>query len=160
MGEEVRNILSAQYDNVLHSRNTIIEYIKTMSIENFTTENSSFGRGSVRNLLVHICDTYAAWIGVRALNLKHDFKSFSEYKNIEDCASYFSQIDEYINTFLHKFESDYQTEIKIYRDGETLKLTPLRLFTHTITHEFHHKGQIMSLSRHLGYIPVDADIIR
>ena len=160
MGKEVRNILSAQYDNVLYSRNTIIEYIKTMSIEDFTSENSSFGRGSVRNLLVHICDTYAAWIGVRALNLKHDFKSFSEYKNIQDCIGYFHQIDEYINTFLHKFQSDYQTEIEIYRDRETFKLTALRLFMHTITHEFHHKGQIMSLSRHLGYIPVDADIIR
>ena len=160
MGEEVRKMLSAQYANVLYSRNTIIEYIKMMSIENFTAENSSFGRGSVRNLLVHICDTYAAWIGVRALNLEHDFKPFAEYKNIQDCIGYFHQIDEYMNIFLHKFESDYQTEIKIYRNRETLRLTPLRLFTHTITHEFHHKGQIMSLSRHLGYIPIDADIIR
>ncbi len=38
--------------------------------------------------------------------------------------------------------------------------TPFELFTHVITHEFHHKGQVLSLSRHLGYIPVDTDIIR
>ncbi|MCB0535444.1 MAG: hypothetical protein KDD14_24780 [Saprospiraceae bacterium] len=37
---------------------------------------------------------------------------------------------------------------------------PLRLFTHIVTHEFHHKGQILSLSRHLGYTPVDTDIMR
>jgi uncharacterized damage-inducible protein DinB len=35
-----------------------------------------------------------------------------------------------------------------------------QIFTHVITHEFHHKGQILSLSRHLGYTPVDTDIIR
>ena len=40
------------------------------------------------------------------------------------------------------------------------EFTPLQLFTHTITHEFHHKGQVMSMSRLLGYVPVDADIIR
>ncbi|MDN3587916.1 DinB family protein [Pedobacter aquatilis] len=160
MGEEVKNMLLTQYDNVLYSRNTIIEYVKLISIEDFTTENSSFGRGSVRNLLVHICDTYAAWIGLRGLNLPIDFKPFSAYDNIQDCVAYFNQVDEYVYAFLQKFEYDYQQEIEIERNGDILKISPLRLFTHTITHEFHHKGQIMSLSRHLGYTPVDADIIR
>ncbi|WP_231459054.1 MULTISPECIES: DinB family protein [unclassified Pedobacter] len=160
MGEEIKNTLTSQYAYVLYSRNTIIEYIKTMSIEDFLTENSSFGRGSIRNLLVHICDTYAAWIGLRALNIQQEFKPFSYYKDIADCITYFEEIDSYINTFLHKFEGSYETEIEIQRNGDILKISPLRLFTHTITHEFHHKGQIMSLSRHLGYTPVDADIIR
>ncbi|RZK68975.1 MAG: hypothetical protein EOO92_22520, partial [Pedobacter sp.] len=38
--------------------------------------------------------------------------------------------------------------------------TVTSLFTHVITHEFHHKGQIMSMMRLIGYIPPDADIIR
>ncbi|WP_316735015.1 DinB family protein [Pedobacter aquatilis] len=160
MGKEVKSTLLSQYDSVLFSRNTIIEYVRTISADDFIKENSSFGRGSVRNLLVHICDTYAAWIAMRALNLSIDFKPFTHYKNIQDCITYFNQIDEYINTFIQKFEFDYQQEIEIHRNGETLRISPLRLFTHTITHEFHHKGQIMSLSRHLGYTPIDADIIR
>ncbi|MCB0624495.1 MAG: hypothetical protein KDC43_11415, partial [Saprospiraceae bacterium] len=35
-----------------------------------------------------------------------------------------------------------------------------RLFTHVVTHEFHHKGQILSLTRHLGFVPVDTDVMR
>ncbi|WP_423227985.1 DinB family protein [Sabulibacter ruber] len=29
-----------------------------------------------------------------------------------------------------------------------------------ITHEFHHKGQIPSLGRHLGFVPDDTDVVR
>ncbi len=50
--------------------------------------------------------------------------------------------------------------MELDKNGAILMVNPLQLFTHVITHEFHHKGQIMSLSRHLGYTPVDADIIR
>jgi len=32
--------------------------------------------------------------------------------------------------------------------------------THVMTHEFHHKGQIMTMGRMLGYTPPDADVIR
>ena len=34
---------------------------------------------------------------------------------------------------------------------EPWSITPLWLLTHTETHEFHHKGQIVSVARHLGY---------
>jgi len=36
--------------------------------------------------------------------------------------------------------------------------TPLQLFTHVLTHEFHHKGQIMTMCRILGYTPVETDV--
>jgi len=153
-------MLEQQYGFVLFSRNTMLEYIKTISAEDFVTDNSTFGRGSIRNLLVHICDTYSAWIGERTLGYNINYASFETYKNLDDCISYFDKVDGYMHQFFEKLKSDHEQEIDIFRNGETLKISPLRLFTHVITHEFHHKGQIMSLSRHLGYTPVDADIIR
>ncbi|HEO8418505.1 TPA: hypothetical protein VBX77_000466 [Yersinia enterocolitica] len=30
---------------------------------------------------------------------------------------------------------------------------------HSITHEFHHKGQIVAMLRSLGYIPKNTDIL-
>jgi len=153
-------MLNQQYDLVLSSRATILDYIKTISEEDFLSENSTFGRGSIRNLLVHICDTYASWIGERALKKEINYKPFDEYSTFADCIAYFDIINNYIEKFLNAFENDYQTDLEITRNGKIVGLSPLKLFTHVITHEFHHKGQIMSLSRHLGYIPVDADIIR
>ncbi|RSK47607.1 hypothetical protein EI291_14730 [Hymenobacter rigui] len=36
----------------------------------------------------------------------------------------------------------------------------LHVFTHIIRHEFHHKGQMLNMSRQLGCTPVDTDAIR
>jgi len=153
-------MLKQQYDFVLSSRNTLLTYIGSISEQDFLTENSSFGRGSIRNLLVHICQTYSAWISERALGIKQEFLPFENYLTLSDCQNYFNQVDEHIGLFIEKFKGNEQQEIELKRNGEILIVNPLKLFTHVITHEFHHKGQIMSLSRHLGYAPVDADIIR
>ncbi|WP_316830837.1 DinB family protein [Pedobacter aquatilis] len=153
-------MLKQQYEFVLMSRNTMMEYVETISEEDFLRENSSFGRGSIRNLLVHICDTYASWIGERALKKEISYKPFNAYQNFNDCRAYFEIIDNYISEFLSKFSADYISALSISRNEKIIGLSPLKLFTHVITQEFHHKGQIMTLSRHLGYIPVDADIIR
>ncbi|TKC09723.1 DinB family protein [Pedobacter frigoris] len=34
------------------------------------------------------------------------------------------------------------------------------IFTDVITHEFHHKGQAMTMARLLGHIPPDTDVMR
>lgn len=153
-------MLKQQYDFVLSSRNTLLTYIGTISEQDFITDNSSFGRGSIRNLLVHICQTYCAWIGERALGIEQDFLPFESYQTLSDCKTYFKQADAYISLFIEKFSGVEQQEMELERNGEIIQVNALKLFTHVITHEFHHKGQIMSLSRHLGYTPVDADIIR
>ncbi|NMN38170.1 DinB family protein [Pedobacter sp. SG918] len=153
-------MLKQQYDFILSSRNTLLTYIGSISEQDFLTNNSSFGRGSIRNLLVHICQTYCAWIGERALGIEQEFLPFERYQTLHDCQAYFNQVDDYIGLFIEKFKGNELQEMALNRNGEILKVSPLKLFTHVITHEFHHKGQIMSLSRHLGYIPVDADIIR
>ncbi|WP_431292977.1 DinB family protein [Pedobacter sp. P26] len=149
-----------QYDFILSSRDILLNYIRGISEQDFLTNNSSFGRGSIRNLLVHICQTYCAWIGERALGIEQEFLPFENYQTLQDCQTYFSQADEYIGLFIEKFKGNELQEMELHRNEEILKVNPLQLFTHVVTHEFHHKGQIMSLSRHLGYVPIDADIIR
>ena len=44
--------------------------------------------------------------------------------------------------------------------GKAGEAEAFRLFTHVVTHEFHDKGQILSLTRHLGFVPVDTDVMR
>jgi uncharacterized damage-inducible protein DinB len=43
-------------------------------------------------------------------------------------------------------------------DGYHDSATPLQLFTHVMTHEFHHKGQLLSMFRILGHVPPDTDV--
>ena len=149
-----------QYEFVKSSRKVLLEYCKTLSEQHFLIENSNFGRGSIRNLLVHIGNTYEFWIGRESLKKNIKFAEYHSVKNVTEAEIFFQHVDllveEFINFYAEKNTVDIQTEVH----GKVIIASSLKLFTHVITHEFHHKGQILSLSRHLGYIPVDTDVIR
>ena len=82
--------------------------------------------------------------------------------DVEAVRQLFRGVDELVTAYCARVESTGQLPAKLTVPGRPapLILTPLALFTHVITHEFHHKGQLLSMSRQLGYQPVDTDIIR
>lgn len=154
------SLLNSQYLWVKASREVLLQYCATLSEEDFIRENSSFGRGSIRNLLVHIANTYEFWIGKHALHRSMDFTAYSSVKNIRDAVELYSAVDKLMDDFIHTVEANPFAALTISLNQRTHSTSPLQLFTHVITHEFHHKGQILSLSRHLGYVPIDTDIVR
>lgn len=149
-----------QYAFVQFSRQVLLDYCKTIMPEDFLTENSNFGRGSIRNLLVHIGTTYEFWLGKHALPQEITFTEYSSGTSAEEAEAYFASIDTLVEEFIRVYADSYSEEMEIHLGPKTITASPLKIFTHVITHEFHHKGQILSLSRHLGYVPVDTDVLR
>lgn len=157
----MKSLLEAQYQLVQSSRSVLLHYCETIVPLYFIQENKGFGRGgSIRNLLVHIGTTYQYWIGKHALGKEMAFAEYEQFNSVDECRSFFISIDELISEFLVYFEGNYTESRSSIRNEKITTATPLEAFTHVITHEFHHKGQILSISRQLGYIPVDTDIIR
>ncbi|UYQ93382.1 DinB family protein [Chitinophaga horti] len=145
-------MMQLQYDMVKGSRQVLLDYCATLSDAHFLQPCEGFGRGgSIRNLLVHICNTYQGWIGQDALQQELPFTPYEQVQNIDDARQLFAEINLLLADFFARYP-DPQARI-----GDS---TALELFTHVITHEFHHKGQILSISRHWGHIPVDTDIKR
>lgn len=153
-------LVRKQYEFVRESRQVLFDYCRTLSPTDFTNQNSSFGRGgSIRNLLVHIANTYEFWIAATALRKGIHFAPYDTHHSIADVVFLFEHVDGFMAEFMERLEQP-EEEIIYEHYGEERAVTLLRLFTHVITHEYHHKGQILSLSRHLGYVPVDTDIMR
>jgi len=157
---DMQHVLLLQYEMVRQSREILLKYCDTITAADFCASNSTFGRGSIRNLLVHTGNTYEFWLGKQALQQSLVFTAYETVANVEDCIRFFQIIDALVAAFIAKFSGDYMSEINVHVNSAPAKASPLKLFTHVITHEYHHKGQILSLSRHLGYIPVDTDIMR
>lgn len=147
-----------QYQLIQASRKLLLDYCTTISNEDFIKTNSGFGIASIRDLLVHIANSYQAWLG-RALKNETFPVPYEKVPSIKEAEQLFCTVDEMMVQFFELVAKENPKTLGVLRNGETLQLKPLRLFSHVITHEFHHKGQILSLSRHLGYIPVDTDII-
>lgn len=157
--KSISEYCETQYELVKGSRIVLLEYCRTISADNFIKENTSFGRGgSIRNLLVHNVNTYQFWIGNVALKKSIVYTPYESCNNIEQVTEIYNSVDIFFREFIS--ETDFDSEIEFTINGSKGYATPFKLFSHVITHEFHHKGQILSLSRHLGYKPIDTDIMR
>lgn len=150
-----------QYDFVREARKVLFAFCKTISSGDFVKKNSSFGNGgSIRNLFVHIANTYDFWITKCGLNKNVVFTEYESKENIQDIIDLFDTIDISVFEFIEFFKNHEIKNIDFKIDGVINNAHPFKLFSHVITHEFHHKGQILSLGRHFGYVPADTDIIR
>lgn len=157
----MKEVIETQYKMIRGSRNVLLDYCDSITPEHFITENGGFGRGgSMRNLLVHNGTTYQYWIGGHALGREMIYPIYDSIVTVKDIRNFYKNIDALVTEFIEHFKDDYNNPISTERDGKIITATPLEVFTHVITHEFHHKGQILSISRQLGYLPVDTDIMR
>ncbi|MCF8238796.1 MAG: DinB family protein [Saprospiraceae bacterium] len=150
-----------QYDLVRSARQVLLDYCATLSPEDFVRQAPGFGKGgSVRHLLVHNIHCYEHWIARRALQLDRSITVADTIKSVVDCRVVYAEMDILMATFLDQLEEKEDGLFTMTIRDRSMRVDGLKLFTHTITHEFHHKGQILTLSRQLGYTPVDTDIMR
>lgn len=160
LGQKNTMILRQQYELVKSARKALFDYCATMAPAHFVEEHSTFGRGSIRNLLIHNLNTYQWWIGKNALQREVGFTPYESVTDVAATIVHFDAADAFMEDFFSQFDGRESEPVSASLREKTFLSTPLELFTHAVTHEFHHKGQILSLSRHLGYLPVDTDIIR
>ena len=156
------DVLFKQYELICERRETLFKFCESIQPPHFVTNIENFGSRSMCYLTVHIANTYTFWIADFAGIEKRTLVAADKVSSVSDVRQLFTDTNHVVNLFLSKYQTDYEAAIvnKVPMREFELSLTPLQLFTHVITHEYHHKGQILSMSRQLGYTPVDTDIIR
>jgi uncharacterized damage-inducible protein DinB len=153
-------LLSKQYELIKSSRLVMLAFIEMQASHQFISPIAEFNGSNLRYLLVHTANTYKHWLGNFGLCESLVFTNENEVKDIQAIRELYTEVDELVNTFLERFASSIEEPVINQLRGKELTLTPLQLFTHVITHEFHHKGQLMTMCRLLGHIPPDTDVIR
>lgn len=153
----IKSLMLQQYEWVKDSRTVLQDYCASISPEKFIQPVEGFGRGgSIRNLLVHVTNTYQYWIGTHCLRRQ---QAFTEYDNIPDvihCRKLYYAVDTLMTEFLDYFQNDFFTDIT----SSNANASAAKVFMHVTSHEYHHKGQILTMSRIVGYTPIDTDVIR
>ncbi len=157
---QMEALFTRQYALLQGARGVLLDYCDTLAPDDFTREVPGFGRGSIRNLLVHTVNTYRHWLELFARNQPVAFTEPEAVREAAAARRLFAQADAAVGEFIRCFREGYDTPITGQLRGQTVTATPTTLFTHVVTHEFHHKGQILSMSRHLGYLPPDTDVLR
>jgi uncharacterized damage-inducible protein DinB len=154
-------VLKKQYALLQGSREVVLNFIETEVGADLNTPVPAYEGSTIRYLLVHAANCYLQWLGYFALKLPFDFLDDHNFTSISSIRTLFIQADETMNTFLENFAAEIEIPINsTLSRNRQVTASPLQLFTHVFTHEFHHKGQIMTMCRLLGHTPPDTDVIR
>ncbi|MEK3904801.1 DinB family protein [Paenibacillus sp. FSL R7-0179] len=147
------DVFKGQYEMIQRTRESLFRYCESMSPTDYVKEIESFGGVSIRSLHAHVADCYRIWLGIRALGKSLPKLNVESVDNIEKMREMFKNTDELVYEFLDDFKIKWDPTVQASWQSDSVELTELWLFTHTITHEFHHRGQIVKMGRQLGYIP-------
>ncbi len=153
-------LMKQQYELIKGSRAVLLDYCGTISPENLSRIKPSFGPGSISYLLGHISNCYLFWIAETCLKREVTYIDYQQLPSFPEQRKLFVFIDQMMYEFFTWIDNERPISIQFNAGEFEGKASALELFTHATTHEFHHKGQILTLSRQLGYTPADTDIMR
>ncbi|WP_099157676.1 DinB family protein [Virgibacillus ndiopensis] len=155
------DVLARQYDWIRQTRELLFQFCEVMTLEDYTKDIDSFGGDSIRDIHVHVAECYQHWLGNIAMKKGINPVKPDSINSVADLRHVFKETDRLVEAFLQEYEGRWDLTISrtVSWQEKPIEYTTLWLFTHTITHEFHHKGQIVKMGRLLGYIPPDTDLI-
>ncbi len=150
-----------QYKLVQSARGAMFDYLATIPFDKLHVSVEGYQNKSVCYLLNHVAVCYLSWLTEFALKNPLMTNDETAWQTMNDVKTFYTEADDCVYNFLAAF-NDKNTMITGYKKRQelTLTLSVLQLFTHVITHEFHHKGMILNITRQLSYTPVDTDVIR
>lgn len=155
-----------EYEWVKQTRKELLALCHEIKSEDLTRQIEGFGKQSIQETLVHIAECYIAWLGSfillqtkKPITPKEKLIQFS----LEEIKQRFSQADLFVNEVFESYAEQMDVPINKsipWRESSgVISMTPRKLLVHTITHEFHHKGQIVAMARQLGYVPPNTDVL-
>lgn len=157
--EMTNELFAYQYEQVQSSRKVVLDFCESFR-EGDYTRGLTFDDKSICNLHVHTANTYQGWIMTIARKLQVKRYKDPDYQSIHAVKELFQQVDDMVFTFIQDSSDTWLETLEAEIRGKNYNLTRAQIFTHVMTHEFHHKGQILMLARQMGYSPPDTDIIR
>ena len=144
-----------------NARPRMLENLERLSAEDFVRELPAIGWGSIRNSLAHLPSSEHFWISrILQRDAEASFGRYEDYATVADVRAKWEEVASETKRFLRGLSPEQLTEVKTYQftDG-TMDLRIDCVVHHILTHEFHHKGQLMMALRTLGHEPQETDLL-
>ena len=155
------NLLHIQYASIRESRQIVLQFLQEQIKDQLNTPLKPFNGKSIAYLYLHIANTYFAWAGNFALGDATAYYDQDATVSQIQLQNIFENVDELMFRFSDRFANQPEAIVKGFKWPEKyIETNAFGIFTHVISHEFHHKGQAMTMARLLGHIPPDTDIMR
>ena len=140
----------------------VFDHAEKLPTPLFVKEMEGFGIASVRNLLAHILYCEAGWVHALQDDLPYAEWKYADYPTVASLREARKQVFAETLAYLDGL-SEAQLNATVARrpKGWTKPLrSPAFILHHILTHAFHHKGQVVTMFRMLGYPAPDTDLQR
>jgi uncharacterized damage-inducible protein DinB len=156
MGNEFQTV----YGWMIRTRATLLDFLGGLPWETLARPAPDVGRESVRGMLLHIAGCYRWWIEYFAGAKAPPSDTDEPVADLPAIQAEFAAVDRIVGSFAAERSASPDTPFTLEHPGLHAPFTTTArwLFTHTTTHEFHHKGQIVMLCRRFGHPPVETDL--
>ncbi|MBD3163125.1 MAG: hypothetical protein GF328_13565 [Candidatus Latescibacteria bacterium] len=141
------------------SRKKLFEFLLDVPDEDFVRAVAGANGRSLRDLLVHLVDASGFWISL-IQDRPHTALDPADFATVESVIPVADESADRIDHVLRDADPDwFSREMAVTPGGIPQRVVPAQAFVHLLTHEFHHKGQIVLLARMLGHEPPETDYL-
>jgi uncharacterized damage-inducible protein DinB len=118
------------------------------------------GRGSIRDILVHLVNTEIYWTDNILREKSKNWFRPEEFSTAEEIRRVWKNVEFSTRELFENQNEETLQHVKSVRwDDKTVSFTVAKVFMHITTHETHHRGLIVGLIRQLGYNPPDTNMV-
>lgn len=133
------------------SLRSLMEQIAELPAEELDREHEGFGYPTVRLQLHHLIGAQEYWVGVLQDRVEADLEP-DGYPTLESLAAYRDRVADALEQYLTATPKETLNRSREFATwgGKTKTLRPAHVVLRTITHLYHHLGQIQAICRLAG----------
>ncbi len=149
-----------QFHGWTHASLTLLlDHLSTIPATEYAREVSGFGFPTIRAQVIHILNCEGFWIHTLQAIPFVD-QDPANLPTVSDARRLQSEVSTRTLNYLSGLSEQHLVTAKElhFSDGDVAVRTPALILHHVLTHAFHHKGQIVSMCRILGYPAPDTDL--
>jgi uncharacterized damage-inducible protein DinB len=146
------------FNHNLACRDPLLQTLEKLKPEELV-EDLRVGKGSIRNILVHIINAERYWISVLE-NSEFEAIEPDSIENIQSIQENWVKVHEKTKEFMDNLKEEdlYHVRSVSWRK-QTVSFTVGKALVHIANHETHHRGLLSGLIRQKGLNPPDFDLL-
>lgn len=154
--ETVLELLEYHYDR----RERLYAFLDSLKPEDLTRSLSA-GWGSIRTTLVHCLDAEEFWVQHGLRKGARPAHNPADYPDLQAIRHRAGLVRDQTLAYVATLPADDlgREESITFSSGAVTRFTISKELLHVVTHETHHRGQVLLLARQMGYAPPDLDLI-
>ena len=151
-------IIEMLINHNLVCREPLLQTLEKLDLKEFLKPTGA-GKGSIRDILVHIMNAEKFWIAFLSEN-EYQMSKPENFHDIQSVRNEWSRVSVETEEFIRNLPEDQLDHVKSIKSGDqTISFTVAKALLHVTTHETHHRGFLIGLIRQKGLEPPDVNML-